>query len=216
LASDDFTCLSENELQKLSSDELIAYIRKAYDAGRPDCAQTALSILCFREWDGIVRRVKLRVPEGEVEDQAMVVILAAIRSKFDGTSVGEFKVWLNRIIRRRGIADFHRDREGDPDLNPLPTEHQGEEEIWGAEPSTADETGRVAVQTVIDDCLEELSDAHRDVVELNVFEDLDAQTTAARVNEQHPGLKTPMSQDNVHKIVSRFRERVTEKLDADD
>ena len=92
----------------------------------------------------------------------MTVMLAAIKSAFDGTSIGEFLVWLNRIIARRGIADFHRDREDDPSVGPLPTEHQGEEEIWGEEPSEADETGAVVVQSVIDECLEELSDAHRD------------------------------------------------------
>ena len=143
----------------------------------------------------------------------MVVMLAAIKSAFDGTSIGEFRVWLNRIIDRRGIADFHRDREDDPPVGPLPTEHQGEEEIWGEEPAEADETGRVVVQSVIDECLEGLSEAHRDVIELNVFEDLDAQTTADRVNEKHPDLDPPMSQANVHKIVSRFRKCLTEKLE---
>ena len=83
----------------------------------------------------------------DVEDQAMTVMLAAIKSAFDGTSFGEFRVWLNRIITRRGIADFHRDREDDPQVGPLPTEHQGEEEVWGEEPSEADETGRVVVQS---------------------------------------------------------------------
>lgn len=212
MSNDDFHCLNESELQQLSSDELIDYIRKATDAGRPDCAQTGLAILCWRHFDDVVRRVKLRVPAEHVEDQAMVVILAAIKSAFDGTSVGEFRTWLNRIIARRGIADFHRDREGDPHVGPLPTEHQGEEDVWGEEPSESDEAGRVVVQSVIDECLAELSDAHRDVVELNVFEDLDASDTEASVNEIHPDLDPPMSEANVHKIVSRFRKSVTAKL----
>ena len=55
----------------------------------------------------------------------MTVMLAAIKSAFDGTSIGEFVVWLNRIVARRGIADFHRDREDDPKVGPLPTEHHG-------------------------------------------------------------------------------------------
>ena len=141
MSTDDFNCLSESELQRLSSDELIKYIREATDAGRADCAQTGLSILCWRHFDDVVRRISMRVPREHVEDQAMTVMLAAIKSAFDGTSIGEFKVWLNRIIARRGIADFHRDREDDPKLDPLPTEHQGEEEIWGEEPSEADESG---------------------------------------------------------------------------
>ena len=69
----------------------------------------------------------------------------------------------------------------------------------------------MVVQSVIDECLEELSEAHRDVIELNVFQDLDAPTTAERVNEKHPDLDPPMSQANVHKIVSRFRKCLTAK-----
>ena len=77
----------------------------------------------------------------------MIVILAGdqvgVRRHLDR----RVRVWLNRIIARRGIADFHRDREDDPPVGPLPTEHQGEEEIWGEEPSEADEAGRVVVQS---------------------------------------------------------------------
>ena len=212
MSTDEFNCLSESELQKLSSDELIKYIRRATDAGRADCAQSALAILCYRHFDDVKRRIALRVPAAEVEDQAMTVMLAAIKSAFDGTSIGEFVNWLNRIVARRGIADFHRDREDDPAVGPLPTENQGEDDVWGEEPSESDEAGRVVVQSVIDECLEGLSDSHRDVIELNVFQDLPAEDTADRVNERHPDLKTPMSNQNVHKIVSRFRDCVTAKL----
>ena len=216
MPNDDFNCLSEADLQRLSSDELITYIREATDAGRADCAKSALAILCYRHFDDVARRIALRVPPEAVEDQAMTVMLAAIKSAFDGTSIGEFRVWLNRIIDRRGIADFHRAREDKPRVDPLPTEHQGEDDVWGEEPSDADEAGRVLVQSLSDECLEALSEAHRDVIELNVFEDLDATTTADRVNEQHPDLDPPMSEANVHKIVSRFRKCLTEKLGDDD
>jgi len=204
--------LSENELQELSSDDLIAYIRKASDAGRPDAARTALAMLCWRHFDDVVRRVRMRVPAQDVEDVAMISITAAIKSAFDGGSIGEFVVWLNTIVKRRGIADYHRSREGDPDLGPLPTEHQGEDAVWGEEPAVGDASGAFVVQSVIDECLEGLSESHRDVVELNVFEDLGAGETAARVNDHFPGLEPPMSESNVHKIVSRFRKCIREKL----
>ena len=99
-------------------------------------------------------------------------------------------MWLNRIIARRGIADFHRDREDDPGVGPLPTENLGEDEVWGEEPSESDEAGRVVVQSVIDECLEGLCESHRDVIEFNVFQDLPAKDTADRVNENHPDLET--------------------------
>ena len=69
---------------------------------------------------------------------------------------------------------------------------------------------------MIEECLEPLSDAHRTVVELNVFQDLDATETAKRVNDALPDLDPPMSEANVHKIVSRFRKCVREKLEDDD
>lgn len=212
MPNDDFNCLSESELQRLSSDELIKYIREATDAGRADGAKSALAILCYRHFDDVKRRIALRVPRAEVEDQAMIVMVAALKSAFDGTSIGEFKNWLNKIVARRGIADFHRDREDDPHVGPLPTENQGDEDVWGEEPSDADESGRVVVQSVIDECREPLSEAHRKVIDLNVFEDLDATATAERVNELYPDLETPMTVQNVHKIVSRFRDCVKKKL----
>ena len=72
----DLDPLSEDELQKLSSDELIAYIRKATAAGRADDARSALAILCYRHYDDVVRRVRMRVPEADVEDVAMTAMLA--------------------------------------------------------------------------------------------------------------------------------------------
>ena len=213
MSDNDFEPLSENELSRLGSDELIAYVRKATDTGRPDRARTALAILCWRHFDDVVRRVKMRVPAPAVEDVAMTAILAAIKSAFDGVSVGEFVNWLHRIVDRRGIADYHRKREREPATNPLPTEHAGEEEVWGEEPAEADESDAVVVQSVIDECLEALAQpAHRDVIERNVFNDLSAADTAERVNADHPDLDPPMSEANVHQIISRFRRCVREKL----
>ena len=216
MADDDFNRLSESELDRLTSDELIEHIRRAAAAGRADCAQSAFAVLCYRHLEDIKRRIALRVPREEVEDQAMTVILAAIKSAFDGTSIGGFRVWLNRIIDRRGIADFHRAREDKPQPGPLPTEHLGEGDIWGDEPADADESGRVVVESLIEEAMDGLTGAHRDVIEFNVFEDLDATATAERINQKHPDLDTSMTATNVHKIVSRFRERLTALLEGDE
>lgn len=210
-----FQPLSESELQRLTDDELIDHIRKATAAGRPDAAHAALAILCWRRFDDIVRRVSMKVPRNLAEDVAMEAMLSAIRSAFDGVSIGEFVNWLNRIVSRR-IADFHRDKEREPDTSLLPTEHQGEDDVWGEEPSEADRTGEVEVQSVIDECLAELSDTHRDVVERNVFDDLGAADTADQVNQAFPDLDPPMSEQNVHQIVSRFRRCLRKKLGESD
>lgn len=208
--------LNPNELQRHSSDDLIAYIRTAAADGHADRAQEALAVLSFRHFDDVVRRVSMRVPRQDVEDIAMVAITEAIRSAFDGTSIGEFVNWLHTIVDRRGIADYHRNREREPKTAPLPTEHLGEDDVWGEEPAVSDEAGAVVVQSVIDECLTMLSDSHRDAVELNVFDDIDAAATATLVNEHFPDLETAMSQANVHKIVSRFRESVRDRLEGRD
>ena len=217
MPNDPFRPLSENELSKLSPDDLIAHIREATDAGRSDSAKSALSILCWRFHADVERRVALKVPREDVEDVAMTVMLAAIKSAFEGTSVGEFRSWLNRIIDRRGIADLHRSREDKPKPGPLPSEHVGEEEIWGDEPAEEDESGRVVLQSLVDEALDELqSAAHRLVIEITVYQGLGATETAARVNEQMPDLETKMSEANVHQIMSRFRESLTQKLQESD
>ena len=214
MPTNPFNPLSENELSGLSPDELIAYIRKATDARRGDATKSALAILCWRFHADVERRIALRVPREDVEDVAMTVMLAAIKSAFEGNSIGEFRSWLNTIIDRRGIADYHRSREDKPKPGPLPGEHLGTEEIWGDEPSEEDKTGEVLLQSLVDETLGELSsDAHRLVIELTVFEDLGADEAAARVNERMPDLKTKMSAANVHQIMRRFRESLRAKLE---
>jgi RNA polymerase sigma factor (sigma-70 family) len=204
--------LSEAELQRLSSDDLIAYIREASDARRPDCAKAALAVLCYRHLDDVERRISIRVPAQDVEDTAMTVMLAALQSTFDGTSIGEFVNWLHRIVDRRGITDYYRGRERRPDPAPLPSEHSGEQEVWGEEPAEEDETGKVLVESLADECLEPLSEPHRLVIELNVFQDLDAAETAERVNAAHPDLEPAMNSTNVHQIVRRFRTSLRARL----
>lgn len=215
LSTNDHRSLSEAGPQRLSSDELIAQIRAATDAGHREGAQAALAVLCSRHLPDVTRRVAMKVPRQDVEDVAMDVILSAIRSSFAGRSIGEFVNWLARITSRR-IADFHDARSRSPQTQPLPGEHEGEDEVWGFEPWESDRTGEVLVESVVDECLAELSDEHRDVVERNVFDDLDAAETARLVNAAFPDLNPPMSEQNVHKIVSRFRKCVRDKLSHDE
>ncbi len=211
-ADPDFDCLSERELQELSSDDLITHIREATDAGRPECAKAALAILCYRHLDDVERRISIRVPRQEVEDVAMTVMFAALQSTFDGTSIGEFVNWLHRIVDRRGIADYHRSRENEPPMAPLAEEVGDEEETYGEQVTVEDETGKVLVEALTDQCLGELQDSHRLVVELNVFDGYGADETVDRVNREYPDRNPAMTATNVHKIVSRFRECLREKL----
>jgi DNA-directed RNA polymerase specialized sigma24 family protein len=137
-----------------------------------------------------------------------VAIEAAIASAFDGRSVGEFVNWLHRIVDRRGIADYHRRKEGKPEHELLPTEHLGEDEVWGDEPSEGFAGDTVDARNALRRALGELRPDHCEVLELYLFGPCSAREAAERV----PG----MSEDNVHQIASRFERRFKELLDGGD
>ena len=215
----DFQPLNHNDLDRLSSDELVAYLREADAARDQASAERALGVLVFRHMDDVKRRCSIKIPRADVEDVAMEAITSAIRSAFDERSYGQFRSWLNTIVDRR-IADYHRRKEARPSETAYPDEHSDAEEIWGESGAVEDETGRVDAQSVIDAALDALNPVHRRVIELFIFEDLSAQESADGVNEQmdgHADLGTPMTVDNVSQISRRYRETVRKMLeDAQD
>ncbi len=203
---------NETELAALDDEALLAYHAAAREAGHPS-GQGALGVLVFRYFDDVHRRCRLKVPPADAEDVAMAAVVSAIRSRIDGQSVGEFRKWLNRIVARR-IADYTR--KPSPDTTALPEEHADDEDIWGASGFHRPETGTVEIVELVDGAMEDLSDAHREVIDAFVFEDRDAAETVAQVNERFPDLDPPMSIDNVSQIAKRFRERLRELLEESD
>ncbi len=120
----------EHELNGLSDEKLIEYIKAAREAGAQDALITGLGVLAFRYWDNVQRRVRMKIPTDDVDDVTSEIITNAIASNFSGGSVGEFKQFLNRITERR-IADFYRRRESRPETDPLPEEHEEDDEVYG-------------------------------------------------------------------------------------
>jgi len=116
------------------------------------------------------------------------VLVSAIQSAFDGSSEGEFHVWLRTITARR-IADFHR--------RPRPATVSLEDVV-----AEAPEKGVVVVADAVERVLERLSAEHRRVVELVVFCGL----AASEVDG--------VTAANVHQITSRFRRALREELDT--
>ena len=200
----NFDPKTEHELSRLTDEQLLEYYGAARDLGHPS-AERALGVLVGRYFKLAHRRCLLRVPERDAEDVAQNAIVSAITSSLEGRSIGEFKSWLHRIIGRR-IADYTR--KPGPDTTALPEEHADDEEIWGASGFHLPDTGLVELNELIEKALEGLSDAHREVIEIFVFEDKDAAETVERVNEAFPDLNPPMSIDNVSQIAKRLRERL--------
>jgi RNA polymerase sigma factor (sigma-70 family) len=130
----------------------------------------------------------------------------AIAAAFDGTSQGEFRSWLHTIVDRTAV-DWFRRAGRRPKEAPLPSEHLVEEHVWGDEPFTPSHSGEVELRIVMDEVMDELSDKHRQVIELQVFEGL----TAREVCDGIDG----MTEDNVAQIASRSRAKLRRRLDPE-
>jgi RNA polymerase sigma factor (sigma-70 family) len=217
----DFRPLTESDLLALTPEELIAYHHEARRLGRHDDARTALGILVWGFLDRVRFWVSRKLPAQEVDDVVDEVIESAIKSSFDAKETGQFVAWLRRIAQRR-VADFLDARSRRPGAAPLAEEHEGEEDIWGVTIKIPDSTQEVVEQSVIDQALGELNEVHRRVVELAGPQDLGfdqrpGKEAAELVNDQlSDRLSDPMSETNVHQILSRFRKRVAELLGSDD
>jgi RNA polymerase sigma factor (sigma-70 family) len=206
LASVTFKPLPDHDLQQLADEQLIAYIRKARDHGELAHARRGLMFLVYGYERDVKRRLSLKVPAHVVDDLAHDALVRAIAAAFDGTSVGEFRSWLHTIVDRTAV-DFFRRAERRPKETILPSEHEGEEGAWGAEPATDGEAGAVELRIIVEEVLETLSEKHRLVIELHVFGGL----TAGEVCDRIEG----MSEDNVAQIATRFRAKLRARLDPD-
>jgi RNA polymerase sigma factor (sigma-70 family) len=194
----------DRELDRLDDEALVAYARAARDAGDPAAGARAIAFLVYGNWPNVERRVRMKVPREHVEDVTADIVASAIQSAFDGTSAGEFRAWLATITKRR-VADYHRGAEKTLATVPLVPDP---DEAGAPDPAAASEEGLVETRDVVERALAGLSEAHRRVIELVVF---DART-ARQAAQEVPGMR----EDNVHQIVSRFRRALRRALqDAD-
>lgn len=194
----------DHELDRLDDEAIVAYARAARDAGDPAAGAHAIAILVYGHWPNIGRRVRMKVPRAHVEDVTAEIVTSAIQSAFDGTSIGEFRSWLATITKRR-IADHHRRAEKSPATLPLVSDP---DETGALDPPAASEEGLVETQDAVERVLAGLSQAHRSVIELVLFEGRSATQAAQEV----PGMR----EDNVHQIVSRFRRALRRALQDGD
>ena len=200
-----FKPLPDHELQTLSDDALIAYVRAANDTGQPAVGRRALMFLVYGHERNVKRRL-WKLPKHAVDDVAHDALVRAIAAAFDGSSVGEFRSWLNTIVDRAAI-DWYRKAKRRPRETLLPSEHQGADDVWGEEPFTDSAAGEVEARIVIEEVLATFNEKHRQVIELHVFEALTAGEVCAKI--------AGMSEDNVAQIASRFRARLRARLDPE-
>jgi RNA polymerase sigma factor (sigma-70 family) len=206
----EFEELPEHRLAGLSDDQLVDYLRRAREAGRHAAMRPAVAVLVYGYWDNLVNRARLKLrTDADAEEVAAEAVASAIASAFDGKSVGEFRSWLHTILSRR-IADWWEAREQKLDKTRLPSEHQGDDEVWGREPSVGFEGEALFARDCVRRALDEIDDLrHRRVIDLYVLAPHSAAETAARVGDG-------MTEANVHQISSRFQRRVRELLEGGD
>ena len=206
----EFEELPERRLGDLSDEQLVDYLRRAREAGRHDAMKPAVAVLVYGYWDTLVNRARLKLrSDADAEEVAAEAIASAIVSAFDGKSVGEFRSWLHTILSRR-IADWWEAKEQKLGKTLLPSEHLGDEEVWGREPSVDFEGEALFARQCVRQALEEIEAAHhRRVIELYVFGPHSAAETAEFVGDG-------MTEANVHQISSRFQRRVRELLEGGD
>lgn len=204
-----FRRLSDPELQRLTDDELIDYIRQARADGMPEEVDRAVAILAWGYMPTIRNRVRLRIPDQEVEEVAWDVLEGALKSAFDGDSTIQFRGWI-RIIVRNKVADYWRRHGKDPRHVPLPEEHERDEDVWGVTPSVEGSTpGLIDLEAAIDQAYDELErPEHREVIDEALFADRPSSEVAAEIEG--------MTAANVDQIKTRFRRRVRELLGDDD
>lgn len=190
------------ELDKLPDEELIAYVIAARRAENGSAAKLGLGIFAYRRYDELVWRAKGKLPEGaDAEDLAGRVIEGVFKAAFRGEHFGEAVSLVNRVFRNK-IADFYRKYER---TDQLPEDSEVDDH-WRPDAATVgDRTGEYEVQELARGRYEALSSHHRMVVDLFVIDGYGATETAEKVNNAFPELSTPMSDQNVHQIASRFR-----------
>jgi RNA polymerase sigma factor (sigma-70 family) len=203
----EFRELPAHRLGALADEQLVQYLRDARAAGRHDAMRPAVAVLVHGYWAILVNRARLKLrTQADAEDVAAEAVASAIASAFDGRSVGEFRSWLHTILSRR-IADWWEGREQRLEKTALPSEHLGDEEVWGREPSVGFEGDALFARDSVRHALEELPAGHREVVRLYVLGPHGAAEAASLAG-------AGMTEANVHQIASRFQKRVRELLEA--
>ena len=199
----DFRRRPPHELEHLKDQELVDYLDEAREAGATAALKEALGFLAFR-FEGVIKaRVAAKVPSEDIDDVAMEAMHSVIRSGFDGKLIAQFGAFVRTVTQRR-IADYHRDREGDPGANSI--DGRGEEDERGVEPPAPDESGGVVVIDAVERVLGGRSELHQRVIRLYGpgvcgFDDLPAADVCERLAEDGDS----MSVDNVAQIWSRFK-----------
>jgi DNA-directed RNA polymerase specialized sigma24 family protein len=211
----EYRRLTDVELGLLGDDELVAQIGVARDAGDFDGAKLASQVLALGFQDQIRIKVARKVPAQDVDEVAQEALISLVNASFDGKVIASFRAFLNTIVQRR-VADYWKAQERHPPQDPLPHEHGGDDEIWGAEPSTEDSSAAHAIRDAVARVLARRNPLHRRIIKLYGPELVEGgeDLSGAAVVERLDADGERVSIDNVQQVWRRFKVDLETELDS--
>lgn len=204
-----FTPWTDLQIKRASDEALLAHIRAANAHGRPDLGTRACGRLLDR-YEGIIKaKARNKIPWANAKDVAQEVHAQVTRAVYGDKQIDVFKAYVIGIANNI-VANYHRDRKDVPDLEPLPSEHQSDDEGWGHERGEV-ESGYESVESrleadsareVLESVLASRNDAHRFVIEMFVLGA--AETSARGVVAAAKAAGHAVTRQNIYKIKERF------------
>jgi hypothetical protein len=209
----EYRRLTETALTLLGDEGLVAHIAVAREAGDADGAKAAAGHLAWGFEEIIRVKVRMKVPSGAVDDVVGEVLLSVLGASFDGKILGQFRAFLNTIIKYR-IADFHRAEERRPDQDPLPSGYQGDEEVWGTEPAVGDSADIIALLDAIERVIATRNELHQRIIRLYGPDPFGEALSGAGAVERLAAEGEIVSVDNVQQVWRRFKVDLAKDLDS--
>jgi DNA-directed RNA polymerase specialized sigma24 family protein len=199
-------------LDRLSDEDLVAYVVAAHEAGQPETGKRATDILAFRIQPFVEARVVAKIGPHSREDVAMEVLTSFLQSAFDGKVILSVRAFVATIAKRR-IADHYRRLERHPDQVPLPGGGSEDEDVWGEEPGSEDDTSAIGFMGAVDRLLAERSELHQRVIRMYGPEAMNGlDFTGAEVVEALAEQGEEITVANVQQIWHRFKDDLKAEL----
>jgi DNA-directed RNA polymerase specialized sigma24 family protein len=204
------------ELDRLSDEDLVAYVVAAREAGRPDAGKRATDVLAFRIQPLVEARVAAKVGRDAQEDVVMEVLTSFLQSAFDGKVILSVRAFVATITKRR-IADHYRRLERHPDQVPLPGGDGEEEGVWGNEPGGEDDTSALAFMPIVERLLAERSEPHRRIILMSGPEAMNGMNMrGAEVVEELARQGETTTVANVQQVWHRFKDDLKGELEKEE
>ena len=148
-----FKPLPDHDLQQLADEQLIAYIREARDDGELAHARRGPVFLVYGYERDVKRRLSIRVPAHVVDDLAHDALVRRSPPRSTAPPSGSSAAGCTRSSTAQPWIYFRR-AERRPKETILPSEHAGDDDVWGAEPQVESEAGAVELRMIVDEVLE--------------------------------------------------------------